>query len=114
MYKGVKTAKLGRKASHRAAMKQNLLRSLLERGHVVTTTSRAKVVKKEMESLIAKGKKNSDNISFIRKLQLILGNDKLTKKFIEYVKGEKTGVTLVKVGFRAGDNAEKTKVSLLQ
>ncbi len=113
MYKGVKTAKLGRKASHRSALKQNLLRSLLERGHVVTTTPRAKVLKKDMESLIAKGKKNSESISFIRKLQLILGNDKLTKKFLEYVKGEKTGVTLVKVGFRAGDNAEKTKVSLL-
>ena len=113
MYKGIKTAKLGRKASHRSALKQNLLRSLLERGHVVTTTPKAKVLKKEMESLIEKGKKNNENISFLRKLQLILGNDKLTKKFLEYVKGEKTGVTLVKVGFRAGDNAEKTKVSLI-
>ncbi len=113
MYKGVKTAKLGRKASHRSALKQNLLRSLLERGHVVTTTLRAKVLKKNMESLIEKGKKNSGDVSFLRKLQLILGSDKLTKKFLEYVKGEKTGVTLVKVGFRAGDNAEKTKVSLI-
>jgi large subunit ribosomal protein L17 len=113
MYKGVKTAKLGRKASHRSALKQNLLRSLLERGHIVTTTPRAKVVKKDIESLIEKGKKNSESISFVRKLQLILGSDKLAKKFLEYVKGEKTGVTLVKVGFRAGDNAEKTKVSLL-
>jgi len=113
MYKGVKKAKLGRKPSHRSALKQNLLRSLLERGHVVTTTPRAKVLKKDMESLIERGKKNREDISFLRKLQLVLGNDKLTKKFIEYVKGEKTGVTLVKVSFRAGDNAEKTKVSLL-
>ncbi|MGI6484151.1 MAG: bL17 family ribosomal protein [Candidatus Dojkabacteria bacterium] len=113
MYKGVKTVKLGRKASHRSALKQNLLRSLLERGHVVTTTPRAKVLKRDMESLIEKGKKNSEDISFVRKLQLVLGNEKLTKKFVEYVKGEKTGVTLVKIGFRAGDNAEKTKVSLV-
>ena len=99
MYKGVKTVKLGRKASHRSALKQNLLRSLLERGHIVTTTPRAKVLKRDIESLIEKGKKNSEDISFVRKLQLVLGNEKLTKKFIEYVKGEKTGVTLVKVGF---------------
>lgn len=113
MYKGVKKAKLGRRASHRSALRQNLLRSVLEKGYIVTTTPKAKILKADMEALIEDAKKNSKEITFVRKLQLVLGNEKLTKKFVEYIGGEKTGVTLVKVGFRLGDNAEQTKVSLL-
>jgi len=113
MYKGVKKAKLGRKMAHRNALKNNLLRSLLDKGSVVTTTPRAKVLKSDIETLIGSTKKNNKEVSFIRKLQLVLGDEKLVKKFIDYISIEKTGVTLVKTGFRLGDNAEKTKVSLI-
>jgi len=42
-----------------------------------------------------------------------LGKPELVKKFLEYIKAEKTGTTIVKIGFRAGDNAEKSRVSLI-
>lgn len=113
MYKRVKKAKLGRKTAHRNALRHNLLRSLLERGHIETTSPKAKIVKSDMASLIEEGKKKSENLVFFRKLNVILGKPELVKKFLEYIKAEKTGTTIVKIGFRAGDNAEKSRVSLI-
>ena len=112
MYKGVKKAKLGKKKSHRVSLKRNLLRSLLERGYVETTTPKAKVLKKDADSLIQKAK-NSDKVTTRRELQTILGKTELVKKLVEYAKDEKTGVSILKIRFRDGDNAEMSKVSLI-
>jgi len=65
MYKRVKKAKLGRKTAHRNALRHNLLRSLLERGHIETTSPKAKIVKSDMASLIEEGKKKSENLVFL-------------------------------------------------
>ena len=50
--------------------------------------------------------------NFIRELINIFGNKELVKKFNEYVKKEEIGVEIVKIGFRNGDNAEKSRVIL--
>jgi large subunit ribosomal protein L17 len=113
MYKRIKRKKLGRKKTHRESLIRNLLRSLFASNYVVTTTAKAKVLKQEASSLIDKGKNVKDEVSFRRKLQSILGKDELVKKYLEYIKKEKVGVTFVRVGFRDGDNAEMSKVSLL-
>lgn len=112
MYKRVKKSKLGVKASHRDSLRKNLLRSLVQKGSVVTTTPKAKVLKMDASALIEKGKK-SDNLDIRRSIQDILGNNLLSKKLVEYVGKEKTGVKIVKVGFRDGDNAEISKVTLI-
>jgi len=113
MYKRVKKAKLGRKTAHRHALRHNLLRSLLERGHIETTSPKAKAVKSDMSSLIEEGKKRLEDLAFLRKINVVLGKPELVAKFFQYIKTEKTGTTLMKIGFRAGDSAEKSRVSLI-
>ncbi|HPQ79398.1 MAG TPA: L17 family ribosomal protein, partial [Candidatus Dojkabacteria bacterium] len=110
MYKRVKKAKLGRKMAHRNSLRQNLLISLLQRGQVETTSPKAKILKSDMSSLLEEGKTKSEDLNFKKKIHNTLGNSELIKKFSEYVKSEKVGVTIVKIGFRAGDNAEKSRV----
>lgn len=113
MYKRVKKAKLGRKMAHRNSLRQNLLISLLQRGQVETTSPKAKILKSDMSSLLEEGKTKSEDLNFKKKIHNTLGNSELIKKFSEYVKSEKVGVTIVKTGFRVGDNAEKSRVSLI-
>lgn len=112
MYKRVKKSKLGVKASHRDSLRRNLLRSLIKNDSVTTTTPKAKVLKMDASTLIEKGKKGAD-LEVRRSIQTTLGNTELAKKLIEYSAKEKTGVKIVKVGFRDGDKAEMSRVSLI-
>lgn len=113
MYKGIKEKKLGKRKSHRDLMINNLLRSLFDNNYVVTTTPKAKVLKSKASSLIEKGKKYQDDLSFRRRLQVILGDSENVKKYKEYIAKERTGVKFVRVGYREGDNAELSRVYLL-
>ncbi len=113
MYKRIKRAKLGRKKSHRESLIDNLLRSLFDHNYVVTTTTKAKALKQNAESLIEVGKKKGENVDFMRKLNTVLGKQAIVKKYLEYVKKDKAGVGFVRVGFRDGDNAEISRVYLL-
>jgi large subunit ribosomal protein L17 len=113
MYKRIKRAKLGRKKSHRESLIDNLLRSLFDHNYVVTTTTKAKVLKQNAESLIEVGKKKGENVDFMRKINTVLGNQAIVKKYLGYIKKDKAGVGFVRVGFRDGDNAEISRVYLL-
>ncbi len=112
MYKRVKRAKLGRKQSHRNSLRRNLLRSLFKNSNIVTTSQKAKVLKQDASSLISKGVSKKGSLEFRRKLEEVFGDKELIKKFNEYIVKEDIGVKLVKVGFRSGDNAEKSRVVL--
>ncbi len=113
MYKKVSVKKLGMRRSHRDAVVNNQLRTLFSKGILNTTTPKAKVVKAKAESLVASIKKTDDgDINLRRKLQIVLGNDSLVKKALEYGKKESATVTYVKVGFRSGDNAEVSRLEL--
>jgi large subunit ribosomal protein L17 len=113
MYKRMKRKKLGVKKTHREALINNLLRSLFDNNYVVTTTPKAKVLKSEASSLIAKGKKYGEDLSFRRRLQVILGDKEIVDKYKEYISKDKPGVSFVRVGYRSGDNAEVSRVYLL-
>jgi large subunit ribosomal protein L17 len=113
MHKRIKRAKLGRKKSHRESLIDNLLRSLFDNNYVVTTTTKAKVLKQNAESLIEVGKKKEGNIDFGKKLKNILGKETIVKKYLKYIKKDEAGVGFVRVGFRDGDNAELSRVYLL-
>ena len=69
MYKRINLKKLGRTHSHRKALKQNQVRSILESGKVKTSSVKAKVLRGELESLLnlVKVTKEGD-ISLIRRL----------------------------------------------
>lgn len=113
MYKRVKKLKLGRKTAHRKSLINNLLRSLFDKNFVVTTTPKAKALKQKASSLIERSRSKKDTLPFRRSVQDILGTDELIKKLVEYSSKEKTGVGIVKIGFRSGDNAETSRVYLL-
>ena len=83
MYKRIKRAKLGRKKSHRESLIDNLLRSLFDHNYVVTTTTKAKVLKQNAESLIEVGKKKGEDLNFMRKLNNVLGKETIVKKYLE-------------------------------
>jgi large subunit ribosomal protein L17 len=113
MYKQKKLRKLGKKKTHRESMIRGQLRGLFEHGKVKTTSQKAKALKASAESLINKGKTAKNELALRKDLQIVFGNAELVKKFMEYVAKENTGVSIVKVGFRVGDNAEISRVELL-
>lgn len=113
MYKRVRIKKLGKKTAHRESMIQNQMRTLFSSGILKTTTTKAKVVKGRSESLISDMKKKNISLDTRRKLFRMLGNKDLVGKAIKYSQGEKVGVRIRKVGYRAGDNGEVSKLELI-
>ncbi len=111
MNKRTSGAKLGRKKSGREALIRNQTRSLFSNGFLVTTTPKAKALKGEVESFLSKIKE--DSLETKRKMHTTLGNASLVEKASELVKKGETKVGIIKVGFRDGDNAETSKVTLL-
>lgn len=113
MYKLAGRKQLGRKASHRRALVTNQLRSLFQNGHVSTTSSKALVLKANADSLLTKITSSKNELILTRDLALIFDNSKISKIAVDYANQSDTGVRIVKVGFRAGDNAEISKVTLM-
>ncbi len=114
MYKRRSVKKLGRTHSHRKALMQNQLRSILSSGKVKTSSVKAKVLKKNIESLISSVKTSKEgDISFIRKLNDVLGSKELVKKILELGKKGTAKVSIKKVDFRIGDNTEMSIVEII-
>lgn len=123
--------RLGRNSSHRKAMLRNMVTSLLEHGHIQTTDTRAKEVRRIAEKLITLGKKGlpsafaegtSEEDMQARRLHLLRQVLKVvrTKDVASSIMGELAeryeerpgGYTrMIKLGFRRGDNSP---LSLLQ
>ncbi len=102
--------KLGRTKSHREALVRNQMRSLFTSGSLITTTPKAKVLKQKTQSFLDMIKEQ--NLEVTRKMHVILGNAVLVKKATEYSKKGENKVQIVKIGFRDGDNAQTSKVTL--
>lgn len=113
MYKRVGIKKLGKKTAHRESMIQNQIRTLFNTGVLKTTSTKAKVVKSRSESLISEMQKKNISLDSMRKLIVVLGNKKLVEKAVKYSKGETVGVRIRKIGYRAGDNGEVSKLELI-
>jgi large subunit ribosomal protein L17 len=113
MYKRVKIKKLGRKKSHREALIQNQLRTLFENGTLKTTTTKAKSVKSVAQSLLSDMENKKISIETRRKLLRMLGKKELLEKALKYAESENHGISIRKVGFRSGDNAEVSRVELI-
>lgn len=113
MYKRVKLKKLGRKRSHRVSLIQNQMRTLFNTGILKTTTTKAKAVKSVTQSLLSDIEGGEIDLATRRKLKKVLGSKELIEKAINYVKNEESGVRIRKVGFRAGDNAQMSRIELI-
>lgn len=113
MYKRNSIKKLGKTSSHRKALIQNQLRSILTSGKVQTSSVKAKVLRGQLESLLNSVKLGKEgDLSFTKRLYTILGNSELVKKIMEVGKKDGVKVSIKKVGFRAGDNTEMSLVEI--
>ncbi|MCX5851072.1 MAG: 50S ribosomal protein L17 [Deltaproteobacteria bacterium] len=108
--------KLGRTSSHRNAMLRNLVTSLLKHERVVTTDTKAKLVRSTAEKMITLGKKGTlharrQALAFIRDREVA------ARVFDEYSARYATragGYTrVVKTGYRVGDSAPVSIVELI-
>ena len=116
MRHGVKKRKLSRTHSHRAALMNSLTTSLLKHKRIKTTLAKAKEVRKHVEPLITKAKKND---LFSRRHVMRFVNDKEVVKelFGEIIQkiGDRPGgyTRVIKIGNRMGDAASMAILELV-
>ena len=108
--------KLNRTSSHRKAMLQNMMNSLIEHEAIKTTVPKAKELRKVIEPMITLAK--TDTVANRRLVfDRLRSRDSVTKLF--NVLGPRSanrpgGYTrILKMGFRVGDNAPMAYVELV-
>ena len=127
--------RLGRNSAHRKAMYRNMVTSLMVHGRIKTTEAKAKELRRIADRVITMGKRvppsTLDNLSgeelkaaqarrlhFIRRARRWINDkDALERLFGEYAERYKQrpgGYTrILKVGFRAGDQAPMAMIELV-
>lgn len=107
---------LSRNSSHRKAMFKNMMVSLIQHEHIVTTVVKAKELRRFIEPMITLAKKDSvahRRLAFAR----LRDRDAVTKLFTQIAKkfvSRPGGYTRVlKTGYRPGDKAPMAMIELL-
>ena len=107
---------LGRKASHRTAMKRNMVTSLFRYERITTTKAKALEVRKTAEKMITRAKTDSVHNRRIINRD-IKDREILNKLFTEIgpVNKDRPGgyTRIIKTGFRKGDAAEMVILELV-
>ena len=108
--------KLNRTSSHRLAMLQNMMNSLIEHEVIKTTLPKAKESRRVIEPMLTLGKEptlSNKRLAFNR----LRNRDNVVKLFAELGPRYKTrpgGYTrILKMGYRVGDNAPMALVELV-
>lgn len=100
--------KLGRNSSHRLAMVRNMVTSLLEHERIVTTTPKAKEIRKVAEKMITLAKRGDlharrQALSFVQDKKVV---DKLFSTLKDEYMDRNGGYTrIIRTGNRIGDAA---------
>ena len=116
MRHGKKFNHLSRTASHRAAMLSNMSVSLIMHKRITTTLAKAKALKKYIEPLITKSKKDTTNSRRVvfSKLQDKYAVTELFQEISQKVADRPGGYTrIIKTGFRPSDGAEMCFIELV-
>ncbi len=111
-----KGKKFGRESGQRKALFRSLAESLILHGSIVTTTAKAKELKKVIEPLITKAKKHGPVDMEIIMKTLYTGKavTKLVKEIAPRYAERKGGYTrIVKLGYRTNDSAETAKIEFV-
>jgi large subunit ribosomal protein L17 len=116
MRHNVKGRKLGRTASHRAALLNSLATSLLKHKRIRTTEAKAKEARTFVEKLITKARKNDLHVR--RQVMAVINDKEVVKElFAEILPkiGERPGgfTRVVKLGSRMGDAAPMAILELV-
>jgi len=108
--------KLNRTSSHRLAMLQNMMNSLIEHEAIKTTLPKAKELRRVIEPMLTLAKEptlSNKRLAFNR----LRNRDNVVKLFAELGPRYKTrpgGYTrILKMGYRVGDNAPMALVELV-
>lgn len=121
MRHGDKINNLGRKKAHREALLSNLAISLINHKRIVTTLAKAKALRTYVEPLLTKTKKADTKESISHQHRVVfsyLQNKEAVKELFTVVApkiaSRPGGYTrILKLGIRAGDNAEKAMIELV-
>lgn len=110
------TSKLSRKNGPRSAVVKGLLESLVLYESIETTEAKAKAIKPVFDRLVTRAKKGG--LHNIRRIHADLGSktaaDKLIQELVHGFESRPSGYTrLIATGYRRGDAAAMTKVSLV-
>jgi large subunit ribosomal protein L17 len=108
--------RLDRTTEHRTAMLRNMVTSLFRHEKIVTTTPKAKELKRFADKMVTLAKKGTAHARRIanREVKDVEVLTKLFNGLAERFKARPGGYTrIVRVGRRAGDNAEMSVIELL-
>jgi large subunit ribosomal protein L17 len=108
--------RLDRTTEHRTAMLRNLVTSLLRHERIVTTTPKAKELKRFADKVITLAKRATPHARRLatREVRDVEVLNKLFESLAGRYKARPGGYTrLVRVGRRAGDNAEMSVIELV-
>ncbi len=109
--------RLDRTTEHRTAMFRNMVTSLLRHEKIVTTTPKAKELKRIADKVITQAKRGTPHARRLvnRDIKDVEVLVKLFGPVAERFKARPGGYTrLIKVGRRAGDNAEMSVIELVE
>ena len=108
--------KLNRTSSHRLAMLQNMMNSLIEHEVIKTTLPKAKELRRVIEPMLTLGKEPTLSNKRLA-LNRLRNRDNVVKLFAELgprYKARPGGYTrILKMGYRVGDNAPMALVELV-
>lgn len=108
--------KLGRTSSHRLAMIRNMVTSLLEHERIVTTTPKAKEVRRVADRMITLAKRG--DLHARRQALAVIRDPKVVARLFDVLKGEymdrNGGYTrIIRTGTRQGDAAAMAILELV-
>ncbi len=108
--------RLDRTTEHRTAMLRNMVTSLFRHERITTTTPKAKELKRYADKMVTLAKKGTPHARRLanREVRDVEVLNKLFSALAERFKARPGGYTrIVRVGNRAGDNAELAVIELL-
>jgi large subunit ribosomal protein L17 len=109
--------RLDRTTEHRTAMFRNMVTSLLRHEKIVTTTPKAKELKRITDKVITQAKRGTPHARRLvnRDIKDVEVLVKLFGPVADRFKARPGGYTrIIKVGRRAGDNAEMSVIELVE
>ena len=116
MKHNISTKKLNRNSKQRKALFKSTTASLILNGEITTTEIKAKIVKRLIDKLITKAKK--DTLQSRRLIHSFFNNKQVTStlvdKIVPQLNNRTSGYTrLVRVGKRRGDNSMMTTIKFV-
>lgn len=111
-----KTKSLGRKAGHRRALMANLASSLIEHKRINTTLAKGKTLRRYVEPLLTKAKKDTTHsrrvvFGYLQNKEVVA---ELFRDVAPKIADRPGGYTrVIKTGYRKGDGAEMCMIELV-